>query len=243
MGGKPERKTYIIVIVLLLLLPVVFCYSFQGDKESHFLFFHSTLGGDDWFSFWISYISMLVTAVLAYYAYRFSVEVEKTQFLRQIECDKTKFRVTEIFSDDGKIFKLILPMDIISVQNVRILKALLLLPNIEEGEDDKSVELEIKNKKKLKGCQIILEIPMNSGEETKYERELLLWQQQMFNRTERFFSAIFKIKFSYKIKSPFTKNVKIIQMISIAKVVVTLDENKTEDYKIIDVGVRYLKMK
>lgn len=227
-----RRWSTVLCAILLSLIPILFLLLFRSEDKSVFVFFRSNMGVSDWFGFWISYISMVVTALLTHNAYRLSKNIEDSQLLRQIENNKVNFRIFDVLSETDKKLKIVFPINIISIDDIELESAI-----IEFGNEEK-IELNILEKKLL-GYACTLMIPDEIGEDE--ERALMLWRQYASKRTKKYLNASLRMKFNYKEES-ITENALIdIEVFSIAKIVVEL-ENGEEKYKIVDTGVSTKKI-
>lgn len=80
----------------IICVPCFFCLIFHGNDSSSFLFIHSSMGASEWFSFWITYFSTIVTGVLAYLTYMLTKSIERTHCEETAMQNKQLFEVNEI---------------------------------------------------------------------------------------------------------------------------------------------------
>lgn len=219
------------VIVLFVILPCLFNLLFYSDKKQSHVYFlkdiiTSSLSISDWFGFWITYISLLVTASLTYMAYRLSKKIENNQNTRQMENDKAKFIIINITSTKDRGFEITLPKDVISL-NAHIISAHLKLG----GGEEIKLEIDPNDQKELNKNKFVVTIPYEDAE--KYDKPLTIWRQQMYNRRERYFIAEFNIEFDYELSSIEKKRGNFKTLNSFADV--KLDMN--EEYSVVNTRV------
>ena len=114
----------IFLIVGFVLIPLCFYFVFHGNGQSTFLGLVSGISVESWFSFWITDISLIITAALTYSAYVLSKSIELNQHLHQTETDRMKFRISNVFDTAAPNgFHVELPLEVISLNDVKIIKA------------------------------------------------------------------------------------------------------------------------
>ena len=81
-------------VIAYLMIPCMFAWVFHGDNGSSFLdFWQTSMSVEFWGSFWISYISLGITAFLTFQAFNLSIRLGENQDLQQMEIDKKKFTI------------------------------------------------------------------------------------------------------------------------------------------------------
>lgn len=224
----------IIAVFIVFFSPYVFNLFFQGTIQSHFCGITSALSVSDWASFWITFISMLVTAKLASLTFNLSKRIENNQDMRQMEEDRLKFVILKVSSKNDRTFEIVMTKDIISVNEVRVESVAM------NFGDATSIELKPFNvtdtdHNMLKGCRFMVEIPC----ESENNKAFLLWKRQMYNRREQFFIAELDVKIEYRFLSARKKQA-IKHLHSVADIAVEMDDENNLQYKVINTGVSFI---
>jgi len=189
----------ILLIVIIIAIPLLFNLIFIGNESSHFLFIHSTLSVSDWFSFWASYISAIVSSLLAYAAISLSKTIELAHNHTEAEKNKQIFIVKNVgvnfeLGDDSNskyTIDISLPFEIQSLYDVKIIRAFI------DFKDGKKIDFLCK--KGLNGNGFSLEpIDGNLGWDREY---LLYWKHWPENMTKGFETIYLNVEYSYVLNS------------------------------------------
>ncbi len=229
------RLLDIVAVLVVLLFPYIFNLLFQGTVQSRFFCITSALSVSDWAGFWITFISMLVTAKLAYLAFSLSKRIEDNQDMRQMEEDRLKFVILMVSSKYERIFEIVLAKDIVSVNDVRIESAVM------KFGDSTTINLNFVNlidsdPNMLKGCSFMAEIPC----ESENNEAFLKWKRSMYNRSKQYLIAELDLEFKYRLLSATKKQV-IKHLHSVADIVAELDDKKELQCKVINTSVSFMR--
>ncbi len=222
----------ILLVVAFLSLPCFFCAFFHGDNQSYFAGFPiSEMSVEFWGSFWISYISIGITALLTYRAYELSRRLGVEQESRQIEADKTKFRIMSIeVVGSNRGLRIYLPVDAVSVKIDSIESAF-----ISFGKKEKLDLVVQEIDQELRGNSYELLYPDRIEPETA--KALGLWFKYPYTLSRLYRNARLTVSFKYNFDSHLHKSRKIINICSVARVIVSLDSNKIEKLIVKEQGV------
>lgn len=84
--------------IIVLSSPLWFGILFDSGNNSKFWIFNTSISVSEWLSFWPAYISIIVSAYLAYYAIKLTETIEKTSMTEKVERNKSLFAINNITS-------------------------------------------------------------------------------------------------------------------------------------------------
>lgn len=172
----------VLFVVITSLVPLLFNCIFISENKSQFWFIQSSMSVSDWFGFWMSYISVLVSSVLAYAALKLSNSIEYSHFYDKCEQDKMLFQIESM---EIKIIEMLhqnldFEIEVVLSQDVQMINQC----DVERAEmlfsNGRTMELEFKGDASLDGNTFVL-VPPKEIEEDTGESFLhwLLWEQQL----------------------------------------------------------------
>ncbi len=172
---KVQRIVGIILIcVAVVIIPIIFNEIFHGSSSSYFWFFESSMSVSEWFSFWISYISLIVSSILAYAALKLTKTVEYNNILGQIDNNISLLKITELNTDlelcdkdkTNYSLEIKMPLDVLTVSNLTIKTARI------EFEDGTIFNFNPQNMDNKNQTNIFLLIPKFDKNDEKSVKEL-----------------------------------------------------------------------
>lgn len=225
---KGKIAKCIFVVLFLILLPLIFYYSFDTGEASYFFDIESKIGVSNWIGFWISYITLLVTVILTYQTYRLTIKMDRVQLYNKIESDRLKLRISCIeLINFNKGLRIRLPLDVISLSHVKVTKAYIVFGKDEELIfEDMPFELSTK-------CSFSLFFPKSLG--APIQDALDLWLDQCRVKNYEYNVACLKVFLSYDFQ-PIGKEKKI-DICSQAEIKIEENNELEDQIVIIDSGV------
>lgn len=190
-----------VVVSIIIVIPVLFNFLFHGDSESKFWFIKSSLSASDWFAFWISYISTIVSTILACAALKLSKTIELSHQYEEATRNKDMFVIENVNmgvkrgKDIDKAFdiKVTLPFKVQSLNDLYIKKAYI---KFNDG-----VEMNLKFDDAFV-CGNEFELHTSQEENIKQNNErILIWKYWRHNMTRDFETIFMNITYCYSFTS------------------------------------------
>lgn len=122
---------YGLVVLIIIAIPILFSQIFHGQADTHFWFLKSSLSVSDWFAFWISYISAIVSTFLAVAAMKLSNTIEVAHQYEEAAKNKTLFKIknahfkAELGRNIDKCYDVdvALPFEVQCLNNLKVIEA------------------------------------------------------------------------------------------------------------------------
>lgn len=125
--SKPKKFLFCtFLLVLISGIPFLFNWVFIGDEQTHFGVIKSTISVSDWFSFWISYLSLIASSVLAYIALKLTLSIEKSNSYLEIDKNASLLKLSNVkynesFNNEESFqLELVMQDEAIALDNLKI---------------------------------------------------------------------------------------------------------------------------
>lgn len=198
----------ILFLLLIISVPIIFNLIFHNGAKSSFWIIDSTLSGADWFSFWISYISTIISTILAYAALKLSKTIEISHQYEEASKNKDMFIIqnsdirVQLSKDIEKEFdiEIVLPFNVQSLNDLKVLSACI---NFMDGY---KIELNF-NDEYIQGNRFKLcSLPENLKESNE---RIIMWKLWYQNMKPEFKTIEMRITYCYSLNSFNIKRLKV----------------------------------
>lgn len=132
-SGTKLKNLFLTTILfgVIIAIPIFFNIIFKDSNKSYFWFFESSISVSDWFSFWISYLSLLVSTFLAYAALKLTQTIEYSNVIAEVDKNKVLLKVTQLYTDlelkdkQKKDYRItvVMPRDVLIINKLKIKSA------------------------------------------------------------------------------------------------------------------------